>query len=322
VSYCVRMITFVSSPEYRAHRNGSYHSGLYHPETPARLDAIEDRLRRDGFWDELAVVAPVPATIEQLAAVHDADYVRAVERASAEGPTVLDSDTGVVPGSYRAASLAAGGACLAVDRVMSGEAAAAFCAVRPPGHHAERATAMGFCLFNSVAVAAEHARRRHGLERVAILDWDVHHGNGTQHLFERDPGVFYLSIHQYPHYPGTGAASERGEGEGEGATLNAPMAEGTGDAEWLAALDGPFTRAIDAFRPELVLVSAGFDAHREDPLSGTLVTESGYARMTEIVRGWAARHASGRLVSLLEGGYNLDALARSVETHLKTLDAR
>jgi acetoin utilization deacetylase AcuC-like enzyme len=313
------MITFVSSPEFRAHQNGSYHSGLFHPETPGRLDAIEDRLKRDGYWQQLDVVAPVEATAEQLAGVHELAYVRAIERASAEGPTTLDADTGVVPGSYRAAALAAGGACLAVDRVMSGGTRAAFCAVRPPGHHAERATAMGFCLFNNVAVAAEHARRAHGLERVAILDWDVHHGNGTQHLFERDPGVFYLSIHQYPHYPGTGAADERGKGEGEGATLNAPMASGTGDAEWLAVLEGAFTRAVDEFRPELVLVSAGFDAHRDDPLSGTRVTEAGYARMTEIVRDWAARHASNRLVSLLEGGYNLDALARSVETHLKAL---
>jgi acetoin utilization deacetylase AcuC-like enzyme len=313
------MITFVSSPEFRRHQNGSHHSGLYHPETPARLDAVEDRLRRDGFWSELDVVAPVAATVDQLALVHDRAFIAAVERASASGPTVLDDDTGVVPGSYEAAALAAGGACLAVDRVVAGEASSAFCAVRPPGHHAERATAMGFCLFNNVAVAAEHARRAHGLERVAILDWDVHHGNGTQHLFERDSGVFYLSIHQYPHYPGTGASSERGLGEGEGATLNAPMAAGTGDREWLDVMEGAFTAAIDAFRPQLVLVSAGFDAHREDPLSGTLVTEAGYARMTEIVQDWAARHARGRLVSLLEGGYNLDALARSVETHLKTL---
>jgi acetoin utilization deacetylase AcuC-like enzyme len=314
------MIAFVSSPEFRRHRNGAYHSGLYHPETPDRLDAIEERLRRDGFWQEMEVVEPVEATVDQLSAVHTRDYVAAIEAASADGPTVLDYDTGVVPGSYRAASLAAGGACLAVDRVLTGAASSAFCAVRPPGHHAERGTAMGFCLFNNVAVATEHARRAHGVERVAILDWDVHHGNGTQHLFETDPKVFYLSIHQYPHYPGTGAATERGIGEGEGATLNAPMAAGTGDTEWLAALEGPFTAAVDAFRPELVLVSAGFDAHREDPLSGTLVTEAGYARMTEVVADWARRHASGRLVSLLEGGYNLDALARSVETHLKALD--
>lgn len=178
---------------------------------------------------------------------------------------------------------------------------------------------MGFCLFNNVAVAAEHARRAHGLERVAILDWDVHHGNGTQHTFEHDPGVFYLSIHQFPHYPGTGDATERGLGAGEGATLNVPMGAGTGDSEWIAALEGPMTRAIDEFKPEIVLLSAGFDAHAEDPLSSTLVSEAGYRTMTEIVVDWAARHSNCRLVSMLEGGYNLNALARSVETHVSTL---
>jgi acetoin utilization deacetylase AcuC-like enzyme len=313
------MLALVSAPDFLKHQNGSYRSELFHPEIPHRLAAIEQRLRDGGLWSAISHVAPIEATREQLEAVHDADYVDYIERVCALGPVAIDGDTGVVPESLRAASLAAGGACLAVDLVVRGEADAAFCAVRPPGHHAERAEAMGFCLFNNVAVAAEHARRAHGLERIAILDWDVHHGNGTQHTFERDPGVFYLSIHQYPHYPGTGAASERGEGEGEGATLNAPMAAGTGDVEWLGVLEGEFTRAIDAFRPELVLLSAGFDAHAEDPLSSTLVTEEGYRRMTEIVRSWAASHANGRLVSLLEGGYNLGALARSVETHLEAL---
>ncbi len=313
------MIAYVNSAEFRGHRNGPYHSGPEHPETPRRLDAIEQRLRRDGFWEELTIVDPDPATFEQLAAVHDPNYVRHIEAVCARGPASLDPDTGVVPESHRAALLAAGGACQAVDMVVSGEVDAAFCAVRPPGHHAENATAMGFCLFNNVAVAAEHARAAHGFTRVAILDWDVHHGNGTQHLFEDDPGVFYLSIHQYPHYPGTGAAHERGIGEGLGATLNAPMEARTGDREWLGVLEGEFTQAIAEFRPEIVLVSAGFDAHAEDPLSSTLVTEAGYARMTEIATDWARRHAGGRLVSLLEGGYNLDALGRSVEAHLKAL---
>ena len=313
------MVAFVSSPDFLKHQNGSYQSELFHPEVPHRLAAVEKRLRASGLWADLAHVEPVEATREQLESVHEPGYVDYIAHVCAAGPAALDGDTGVVPESLRAASLAAGGACLAVDLVMRGEAETAFCAVRPPGHHAERAEAMGFCLFNNVAVAAEHARRAHGLERVAILDWDVHHGNGTQHTFERDPGVFYLSIHQFPHYPGTGAARERGIGEGEGATLNAPMAAGTGDVEWLAALEGEMTRAIDAFRPEIVLVSAGFDAHADDPLSSTLVTEAGYRRMTEVVRDWAARHAHGRVVSMLEGGYNLDALARSVETHLEAL---
>jgi acetoin utilization deacetylase AcuC-like enzyme len=313
------MIAFIYSDEYQKHQNGSYHSAAFHPESPERVAAVEQRIRQSGLLSDLVRFDPVEATVEQLAAVHERDYVLGLERVCADGPARLDYDTGVVPESFRVASLAAGGACLAVDKVMSGEVSAAFCAVRPPGHHAERTGAMGFCLFNNVAVAAEHARRAHGLERVAIIDWDVHHGNGTQHTFERDPGVFYLSIHQFPHYPGTGAASERGEGEGEGATLNAPMEAGTGDREWIAAVEGPFTKAMDEFKPQLVLVSAGFDAHLEDPLSSTRVTETGYTRLTEIVKDWAVRHANGRLVSLLEGGYNLDALGRSVEAHLKAL---
>jgi acetoin utilization deacetylase AcuC-like enzyme len=313
------MIAFIYSEEYQKHLNGRHGTRPFHPETPDRVASIEQHLRRDEFWSEMTHLDPVEATIDQLAAVHDPEYVLALERLCARGPAQLEADTGVVPESYRVARLAAGGACLAVDTVMSGEASSAFCAVRPPGHHAERASAMGFCLFNNVAVAAEHARRAHGLKRVAVLDWDVHHGNGTQHMFERDPGVFYLSIHQYPHYPGTGAASERGVGEGQGTTLNAPMPAGTGDREWLGAIEGDFTRAIDEYRPQLILVSAGFDAHAEDPLSATLVSEAGYARMTEVVRDWAARHTGGKIVSMLEGGYNLDALARSVEAHLKTL---
>ena len=312
-------VSFISSPDFRRHQNGSYTSELYHPEIPDRLDAIEHRLQRLGLWDDLSVVAPVPASAEQLGAVHDLDYVAYIEQSCEDAPLSLDYDTGVVRESFLSATLAAGGACQAVDLVMGGESDAVFCAVRPPGHHAERSVAMGFCLFNNVAVAAEHARRAHGLERVAILDWDVHHGNGTQHMFEHDPGVFYMSVHQFPLYPGTGAASEHGLGAGEGATLNVPMEAGTGDREWVGALEGPMTRAMDAFRPELVLVSAGFDAHAEDPLSATLVSEDGYRRMTEVVLDWASRHAGGRIVSLLEGGYNLNALARSVEAHVTTL---
>ncbi|MBK6313056.1 MAG: histone deacetylase [Blastocatellia bacterium] len=314
-------VSFVSSPDFRRHQNGSYESGLYHPEIPDRLDAIENRLRRIGVWDELVIVDPVPSTAEQLGAVHDLDYVAYVEQSCVDGPLSLDYDTGVVRESFLSATLAAGGACRAVDLVMNGDSDAVFCAVRPPGHHAERDVAMGFCLFNNVAVAAEHARRAHGLERIAILDWDVHHGNGTQHLFEHDPGVFYLSIHQFPHYPGTGAASERGLGAGEGATLNVPMAAGTGDREWVDALEGPMTKAVDAFRPQLVLVSAGVDAHAEDPLSETLVSVEGYRRMTEVVADWALRHSRSRIVSLLEGGYHLDALSRSVEAHVTSLRA-
>jgi acetoin utilization deacetylase AcuC-like enzyme len=207
----------------------------------------------------------------------------------------------------------------ACERVLNGEWRNAFCAVRPPGHHAEQDAAMGFCLFNNVAVAAAALRQRHGLARVAILDWDVHHGNGTQHFFERDPSVFYASLHQWPLYPGTGAADERGLGAGEGATRNCPLPGGSGDAEWLRALEDTLLPELEAFRPEFVLLSAGFDAHRLDPLSGTRLSEHAYAEMTRRMLELAARSAQGRLVSVLEGGYHLSALASCVETHLGEL---
>ena len=202
--------------------------------------------------------------------------------------------------------------------MQAGEWQNAFCAVRPPGHHAERERAMGFCLFNNVALAAA-ALRASGVERVAILDWDVHHGNGTQHLFERDPSIFYASLHQWPLYPGTGAAHERGVGAGEGATLNCPQPPGSGDAEWLDTLESRVLPELERFRPGFVLVSAGFDAHRLDPLSGTCLSEDGYRRMSARMLELARAHAGGRLVSVLEGGYHLSALAACVETHLGEL---
>ena len=222
-------------------------------------------------------------------------------------------------GSYEAALRAAGGVLEACERVLAGEWSNAFCAVRPPGHHAERDEAMGFCLFNNVALAAAALRARHGLARVAILDWDVHHGNGTQHLFERDGSVFYASLHQWPFYPGTGAADERGLGPGEGTTLNCPLAAGAGDAEWIGALEERVLPELAAFAPEFVLISAGFDAHRLDPLAGMRLSERAYAEMSARMLELAARSAQGRLVSVLEGGYHLSALASCVETHLAAL---
>ena len=196
----------------------------------------------------------------------------------------------------------------------------AFVAARPPGHHAEEQTAMGFCLFNNAAIAARALQREHGIERVAILDWDVHHGNGTQHLFERDPSVFYASLHQYPHYPGTGAASERGLGEGAGATLNLPQAAGSGDREWLGALEDEALPALEDFDPGFLIVSAGFDAHVRDPLSATRVSTEAYAEMTRLVLALAQRFG-GKVVSLLEGGYDLEGLSASVEAHVGALVA-
>jgi acetoin utilization deacetylase AcuC-like enzyme len=209
----------------------------------------------------------------------------------------------------------------AVDLVLDGVCDNAFVPARPPGHHAERAEAMGFCLFNNAAIAAAHLRLRRGLGRVAILDWDVHHGNGTQHLFEADPAVFYASLHQWPLYPGTGKADERGRDAGEGATLNAPQPPGAGDREWLAALDGTILPALEAFRPEFLVVSAGFDAHERDPLAQTRLSTEAFGRMTASALDLARRCCGGRLVSLLEGGYDLDALADSVAAHVAELRA-
>ncbi len=293
--------------------------GRGHPERPDRLRAIEARLAGTGLFEELTAREPRAALETELARVHAPEHVARVRAACARSPAALDGDTTVSPASWDAALRAAGGVLEACERVLSGEWSNAFCAVRPPGHHAERDRAMGFCLFNNVAIAARALREQHGLARVAILDWDVHHGNGTQHAFESDASVFYASLHQWPLYPGTGAASERGTGAGEGTTRNCPLPPGSGDAEWLAALEREILPELEAFRPEFLLVSAGFDAHRLDPLSGTRVTERGYAEMSERVLELAGRHASGRVVSVLEGGYHLEALGACVEVHVERL---
>ncbi len=294
--------------------------GPGHPERRERLAAVHGRLEAAGLLAELARESAPQASFDLLTEVHPKEYVERVRAAIEAGAPYVDApDANVGPGSFEAALASAGGAALAVDRVCEGTWQRAFAALRPPGHHAEESWAMGFCLFNNAAVAARRAQRRHGLERVAIVDWDVHHGNGTQHLFEADPTVFYASLHQYPHYPGTGARSERGRGDGEGATLNCPLAAGTGDTQWLAAFEDQVLPALDTFRPELVIVSAGFDAHRLDPLSDTSLSESAFARMTAGLVELSARHAKGRLISLLEGGYSLEGLALSAEAHVAAL---
>lgn len=255
-----------------------------------------------------------------LETVHTPRHVERLAQVSPEhGHVYLDGDTPMSPNSYRAALQAVGGTLAAIDAVMEGRVANAFCAVRPPGHHAEPNRAMGFCLFNNVAVGARYVQQRYGLARVLILDWDVHHGNGTQAAFYDDPTVLYVSLHQYPWYPGTGSAEEAGAGPGEGYTMNLPMAAGRGDDEYLKAFDVRIGPAVRNFAPNFVLISAGFDAHRDDPLAMMAVTEFGYRGMTEAVTNWAAATANGRVVSCLEGGYNLSALANSVETHVRAL---
>jgi acetoin utilization deacetylase AcuC-like enzyme len=289
------------SPVYREHD-----AGAGHPERPERLDAIRLGLLDADLEGRLESIAPRDASREELERVHTAAHVDAV--AATAGRTVrFDADTQAGPRSYAAALLAAGAACDAVDRVLDGALDRAFCVVRPPGHHAEAARAMGFCLFNNVAVAAAQALAR-GLTRVLILDFDVHHGNGTQEIFAADRRVLYVSSHAWPFYPGTGALQEVGEGEGRGFTVNLPMPMGCGDGEYAHLYREVVVPIGRAFDPELVLVSAGFDAHAGDPLAGMRVTAPGYAELAAACLETASGAAAGRAVFVLEGGYDLDGL--------------
>jgi len=284
-----------------------------YPERPERLSGIVDHLRSRG-WD-LAEGKWEGDARQAVLALHEERYVERFERAVERGDSLLDSaDNPLSEGTWEASWAAVETTLAAADHVASGNQA--FAAVRPPGHHAERAVAMGFCFFNNVAVAAEHLRRK-GAERVAIFDFDVHHGNGTQHLFERRADVFYASTHQYPFYPGTGAASEIGIGEGEGATLNVPLPAGTDDAGYAEAIQGRVIPALRAFAPDVLLVSAGFDAWQNDPLGGMRLTEEGFRSWGEWLRSLADEVCGGRLLAVLEGGYDLASLPRLVEASLE-----
>lgn len=295
-------------------------TGAGHPERPERLEAIHDHLRKTSLQEDLLVLEPRYAEVSWLEKAHAPEHVANVQSRCEQGISYMeDFETMICPRSFDIARLAVGATFEAVDAVMHQKADAVFCAVRPPGHHAEYDRAMGFCLFSNVVITARYIQETYGLERIAIIDWDVHHGNGTQHILENDPTVFYFSIHQYPHYPGTGRAEEKGIGSGEGYTLNVPVHAGMGDDTYIRAFDRQLLPAMDRFKPEFVLISAGFDAHIDDPLSATRVTEAGFAEMTRRVISIARDHAGGRLVSVLEGGYDLGALSRSVETHLRTL---
>jgi acetoin utilization deacetylase AcuC-like enzyme len=292
--------------------------GPYHPENPRRLEAVLAALSAPAFAGLERVSAP-RASDDQLCLVHPRSYVDGVLGSiPPQGRHQLDGDTIVSPGSGDAALRAAGAAVAGVDAVCEGRARNVFCAVRPPGHHAEADQSMGFCLFNNVAVAALHARVKHGLRRVAVIDFDVHHGNGTQHMFERDADLFYASSHEWPLYPGTGAAQEQGVAHN---IVNAPLAGGAGGAEFRAAYTGKILPALDRFKPELVIISAGFDAHENDPLAGLRLHEDDYAWVTRALMEIARKYAKDRVVSCLEGGYDLDALAASSAAHVEALMA-
>jgi acetoin utilization deacetylase AcuC-like enzyme len=288
--------------------------GAHHPERPARLAAIDDQLIASGVGQHLTRFDAPLATDEQLARVHPAEYVRAIREVAPRSGTIhLDPDTAMNPFSLQAALRAAGAAVLAVDLVLQGKMNSAFCAVRPPGHHACRARPMGFCIFNNVAVAARHALQAHGLERVAIIDFDVHHGNGTEDIFEHDTNVLMASIFQHPFYPYSGTDNPAPN------MFNVPLAAGSGSKELHSAVTKAWLPALERFKPELILFSAGFDAHAEDDMAMLRFNDSDYAWVTEQVKTVADRHAKGRMVSMLEGGYALSALGRSAIRHIKVM---
>ena len=305
----------VLSPHYLEHDPGPGH-----PESAARLQALLDGLEREQLLKRCTPITPYPASDAALLRCHSERYLHTVQRDIAYGNTWISTgDTAVCEHSEAVARLAAGGVMAAVDAVLAGSVRNAFAPVRPPGHHAEPSRGMGFCIYNNVAVAARHAQAEHGLERVLIVDWDVHHGNGTAAIFRSDPSVLFFSTHQWPLYPGTGRASDRGEGAGEGFTINCPLPAGSGGAAVLEAVRSQLLPAAEAFQPELVLISAGFDGRLGDPLADFRLSDDDYAALTREVMAIADRHCQGRVVSSLEGGYALDGLASAAAAHVRTL---
>jgi len=309
--------TLVHHPIYQKHD-----TGIGHPETPKRYEVVMNALEGDvKFWESLNVVEAEKVSRGIIQACHTKQHFDRVERAFEAGETFLDADTIISMNSFDAAIYAAGGACRAVDAVMSGEAKNAFLAARPPGHHATGEHAMGFCLFNNVAVAARYAQNKYKeIERVAIVDWDVHHGNGTQGIFFDDPTVFFFSMHQYPWYPGTGSRGEIGYGRGKGFTLNAPVKAQTSATEQKRMFEDAIGDISRNFKPDLIMISAGFDAHESDPLGQLKLQDEDFISMTKTVKQWADKVCAGRIVSCLEGGYNLETLGETVKSHVAELN--
>ena len=315
-----RRTGFVHSREYLAHEVRSGHR-----ESPRRLTAVMKGIYREDLHQSLVFLEPYVPEMEYIHRVHDPEYVEAFRRSVESGARTFSTrDCSISAATYRAALLAAGGVMAGIDAVMNRRVENAFCAVRPPGHHAGRRSAMGFCFLNNVAVGAVYARAAYGLERIFVLDWDAHHGNGTQEIFDDDPAVFYCSLHEHPSFcfPGTGRRMETGAGKGEGYTLNLPLEPRTGDRELVDAFDGEVVPAVLRFRPELILVSAGFDAHHADSIADLELTDAAYVHMTRRLCELAQDLCDGRIVSVLEGGYDLASLPSSVAAHLRTLQGR
>lgn len=284
----------------------------FHPESPARLQRIYSMLKQLP-QEDLLYLTPRTASDDEICLIHDARYRETVAQTAGKPYTRLDPDTSTSPRSYEAACVAVGGMLDLVDAVMRGEIDNGIALVRPPGHHAERARAMGFCLFNNIGIGARYLIGKYALSRILLVDFDLHHGNGTQHSFYDDPMVLYFSTHQYPYYPGSGWYSEVGQGDGKGYTVNVPLTYGMNDVDYDYVFNQLLFPLADAFGPQLVLVSAGFDIHRDDPLGGMDVTESGFANMTRILLDIASRHCGGKMLVALEGGYDLDGLTKSVQ---------
>ena len=307
---------YLFDPLYMKHK-----TGYGHPEQPERLSAINNAIMEAPYYRDLVKITPSLPDIRYIEMIHSPSYIQRVRTETMRGIDFLDSsDTVVCPESYDTALRAVGGSIRMCDAVIEGRAANGFCAIRPPGHHAEKNCAAGFCIFNNIAIAARYLQSRYGIRTIAIVDWDVHHGNGTQHSFESDNTILYISLHQYPHhYPGTGSPSETGIGVGNGYTLNIPMQAGSGDREYLDAFKSRIIPSLDSFKPEIILISAGFDAHRADPLSSIQLNSESFAEFTRMLKDAAERHSHSRIIAFLEGGYDLRSLVDSVMKMMNVL---
>ncbi|MEW6088585.1 MAG: histone deacetylase [bacterium] len=300
-------------PDFLKHDTG------HHPENKLRLAKTFDYLEKTGALKKLSLIKFDEASEDDIGLIHTAGHIREVKNAYSQGINFLDPDTPVSEQSYKTALLAAGGVLKACVEVSSENIKNAFCLIRPPGHHAAPARSMGFCLFNNAAIAARYLQKHLNHQKILIIDWDAHHGNGTQDAFYDDPSVLYFSTHRYPFYPGSGSSEEKGDGKGFGFNINVPLPSGSGDKEYISAFEKILIPAAEKFKPEFILISAGFDAHIEDPLGGMAVTDEGFKRLTEITINLSKKHCGNKIVSVLEGGYSLKALPKTIAAHLEVL---